>query len=70
MPPQRFGAAMSINQTLQRMATAGGAALQISLIGETSGPLVGNYSRIFVLTALGGVLAMAIGRFMSGVGER
>ncbi len=70
VPPARFGAAMSINQTLQRMATAGGAALQISLIGEKSGPLVGNYSRIFVLTALGGVLAMVIGRFMSGVGER
>lgn len=70
VPPQRFGAAMSINQTLQRMATAGGAALQISLIGEKSGPLVGNYSRIFVLTAVGGILAMVIGRFMSGVSER
>ena len=70
VPPHRFGAAMSINQTLQRMATAGGAALQISLIGEKSGPNVGNYSRIFVLTAVGGILAMVIGRFMSGVGER
>jgi MFS family permease len=69
VPPHRFGAAMSINQTLQRVATAGGAALQISLIGEVSGPHVGNYERIFVLTAIGGILAMVIGLFMSGVGE-
>ena len=70
MPPPRFGAAMSINQTLQRMATAGGAALQISLIGEQTGPPVGNYERIFWLTVIGGILAMAIGMFMSGVRER
>jgi len=69
LPPQRFGAAMSINQTLQRIATAGGAALQISLIGEQSGPRVGNYGRIFVLTVIGGILAMIIGFFMSGVRE-
>jgi hypothetical protein len=70
MPPHRFGAAMSINQTLQRMATAGGAALQIALIGEQTGPPVGNYERIFWLTVIGGILAMAIGMFMSGVRER
>ena len=70
VPPHRFGAAMSINQTLQRTATAGGAALQISLIGEHSGLGVGNYGRIFTLTVIGGILAMVIGLFMSGVGER
>jgi hypothetical protein len=71
VPPHRYGAVTSINQTAQRMATAGGAALQVSLIGEvTQRGAVGNYSRIFVLTVIGGLLAMAIGMFMSGVGEQ
>ena len=71
VPPHRYGAVTSINQTAQRMATAGGAALQVSLIGEvTQRGAVGNYSRIFVLTLIGGLLAMAIGMFMSGVGEQ
>jgi predicted MFS family arabinose efflux permease len=70
VPPQRFGAATSINQTAQRMATAGGAAIQVSLIGEVSGPGVGNYDRIFALTVIGGLIGVVIGLFMSGVGER
>jgi MFS family permease len=70
VPPHRFGAATSINQTAQRMATAGGAAIQVSLIGEISGPTVGNYDRIFILTVLGGIVGVLIGLFMSGVGER
>ena len=70
VPPARFGAAMSINQTAQRMATAGGAAIQVSLIGEASVVGVGNYSRIFWLTAICGIVGMAIGMFMSDVGER
>jgi MFS family permease len=70
VPPQRFGAVTSINQTAQRMATAGGAAIQVSLIGEASGPGVGNYTRIFALTVIGGFIGIAIGMFMSDVGER
>ena len=70
VPPQRFGAVTSINQTAQRMATAGGAAIQVSLIGEASGPDVGNYTRIFALTVIGGMIGMIIGTFMSDVGER
>jgi EmrB/QacA subfamily drug resistance transporter len=70
VPPHRFGAATSINQTAQRMATAGGAAIQVSVIGEASGPTVGNYDRIFVLTVIGGMLGATIGLFMSGVAER
>jgi EmrB/QacA subfamily drug resistance transporter len=70
VPPQRFGAVTSINQTAQRMATAGGAAIQVSLIGEVSGPTIGNYERIFALTVVGGIIGMIIGLFMSGVGER
>jgi EmrB/QacA subfamily drug resistance transporter len=69
VPPNRFGAVTSINQTAQRMATAGGAAIQVSLIGEISGPGVGNYDRIFGLTVIGGIIGVAIGLFMSGVGE-
>lgn len=70
VPPQQFGAVMSINQTAQRMATAGGAAIQVSLIGEVSGPGVGNYTRIFALTVIGGIVAMAISLFMSNAAER
>ena len=70
VPPQRFGAVTSINQTAQRMATAGGAAIQVSLIGEASGPGLGNYTRIFALTVIGGFIGVVIGMFMSDVGER
>jgi EmrB/QacA subfamily drug resistance transporter len=64
VPPDRYGEVTSINQTAQRMATAVGAALAVSLVGEAAFDGVGPYVRIFALTAVGGVLAMVIGWFM------
>jgi hypothetical protein len=64
VPIERYAAATSINQTAQRMATAAGAAIAVSLIGEAPVTGVGNYDRIFVLAAIGGVMAVVIGSFM------
>lgn len=64
VPPDRYGEVTAINQTAQRMANATGAAIAVSLVGEASMAGVGNYGRIFALTAFGGLIAMVLGWFM------
>ena len=67
VPPARYGEVTAINQTAQRMANATGVALAVSLIGEVAFTGVGTYSRIFLLTAAGGAIAVMLGWYM---GER
>ena len=64
VPPERYGEVTSINQTAQRMANAAGAAIAVSVVGEAAFDGVGPYTRIFALTAIGGLLAVALGWFM------
>lgn len=67
IPPDRYAEVTAVNQTAQRIANAAGTALAVSLVGERVGAGVGTYERIFVLTALGGVIAAILGMYM---GER
>ncbi len=64
VPPERYGEVTSINQTAQRMANAAGTAIAVSVVGEVAFDGVGPYTRIFALTAIGGLLAVALGWFM------
>lgn len=66
VPPDRYGEVTAINQTAQRMANAAGTAVAVSLVGEAAVIGVGNYGRLFLLTAFGGVVAMVLGTFMRG----
>lgn len=70
VPASTFGAVTAINQTAQRTATAAGVAIAVTLVGESiRAGSVGTYERIFVLTAIGGVLAIVVGASMSGRGD-
>lgn len=64
VPVESIGAATSVNQIVQRIATASGVALAAALIGERSGSGVGRYERVFVLVAIGGVLGIVCSRLM------
>lgn len=65
VPVESIGAATSVNQIAQRIATASGVALAASLIGENHGVGVGRYERVFVLVTIGGVLGILCSSFMS-----
>lgn len=64
VPASSVGAATSVNQIAQRIATASGVALAVALIGEDPGAGVGRYERVFVLVTLGGVVGVLMSRAM------
>jgi EmrB/QacA subfamily drug resistance transporter len=71
VPTSQFASVTSINQTAQRVATAAGTAVAVSLIGESTTPgSVGTFNRLFVLVAIGGLMAVAIGAAMAGAPSR
>jgi MFS family permease len=61
IPPDRYAAATGINQTVQRISSAVGVALAVTLLGTTADPDADLFRRLFVLTAICGVLGLATG---------
>jgi EmrB/QacA subfamily drug resistance transporter len=61
IPPEKYAAATGINQTVQRIASAVGVALAVTLLGTAADPDAALFRRLFVLTAVCGVLGLATG---------
>lgn len=70
VPREIVGAATSVNQIAQRVATASGVALAAALIGESPGTGVGRYDRVFVLVTLGGLFGVVLSAFMRPAASR
>lgn len=64
LPLTSIAPATSIQQVVQRVSVASGVATATALIGETTGPGIGNYDRVFVVVALGGVVGIFLSRIV------
>jgi EmrB/QacA subfamily drug resistance transporter len=61
IPTDRYAAATGVNQTMQRIAGAVGVAIAVALIDGGGTPDVDVYRRLFLLTAISGLLSIGIG---------
>jgi EmrB/QacA subfamily drug resistance transporter len=61
IPVDSYAAATGINQTAQRIASALGVAIAVTLVGSSAASNADLYRRLFILTTVSGVLTIGVG---------